>query len=94
MHPSFILVVFSHLAAVAQSHFVLESPTSLGYNDAKEATGPCDTFGLTARTNVTNWPLGGYPISLWTTHPKVTFVFRTALLSDTNSWVNFIPPIT
>jgi hypothetical protein len=76
------------LAAAANAHFVLQIPTSLGFDDAVEATGPCDGFDPTSRsTGVTEWPINGGAIGVLTTHTHVTWKFNAALLSDTSKWV-------
>ncbi|KAF4626109.1 hypothetical protein G7Y89_g12052 [Cudoniella acicularis] len=82
-----------HLLAVSKAHFVLQSPTSFGFNDALEGTGPCDSFDLKTHTSVTNWPIGGYPVQILTTHPQVLLEFRVALANNTDGWVNFIEPV-
>ena len=82
-----------HSIALSKAHFVLQSPTSLGFNDAVEGTGPCDSFDIKSRGNVTNWPIGGYPVQILTTHPQVLLEFRAALLSNTDGWVNIIEPV-
>ncbi|KUJ10184.1 uncharacterized protein LY89DRAFT_787808 [Mollisia scopiformis] len=93
MQLSVILFLCSSLIALSNAHFVLQSPVSLGYYDVAEATGPCDTFNLTNRDNVTSWRVAGYPVHVLTTHNKVVFEYRVPLLNDTNTWVNIIPPI-
>jgi hypothetical protein len=85
-------IFFLSLAALCSAHFKLFSPASLGYDDAHEADGPCDTFALTDRSNKTDWPLGGYSILYYSTHPKTVCTYRVALLSDLTSWIDLIPP--
>src|SRR5664279_4982494 len=76
------------LAAVANSHFVLTYPTSLGYNDASEAVSPCDTFNPTDRSKgVQDWPIAGAGFVVITTHTSVTWDIKAALVSDTSTWV-------
>jgi hypothetical protein len=58
-----------------------------------EGTGPCGSFDITNRDTVTNWPIGGYPVYMITTHPLVVLEFRAALVNDTSTWINLIPPI-
>jgi hypothetical protein len=91
------IALFSfHLLALGSAHFSLYTPTAIGANMAggpMEGTGPCGSFDETNRDNVTNWPIGGYPVYLVTTHPQVVFEFRAALVNDTTSWINLIPPI-
>jgi hypothetical protein len=79
------------LSAVTKSHFVLQVPTSLGFDDDAEGTGPCGGFDATTRTNVTNWPIKGGSIGVLTTHTEVTWEFKAALVSNLNNWVSLTP---
>ena len=67
---------------------MLQYPLSLGYDDALEATGPCDTFDPTARTDASNFIVEGEAILVLTTHPNVTWNINAALVSDPT---NFVP---
>lgn len=84
---AFPALLLGYMVAAIQGHFVLELPTSLGYNGALEATAPCDTFDPTVRTTVTNWPTGGSAIAFITTHPSVTWIYKVALISNLSTWV-------
>lgn len=84
MHHGLVLL---GLALTANAHFVLQIPTSLGYNDELETTGPCDTFDPTDQSQgVTEWSVQGDSIGLLSTHPSVTWEINVALLSDTSNW--------
>jgi hypothetical protein len=83
----------SFLISSCWAHFVLQSPVSLGFNDGLETTGPCDGFDISSRTNVNKYPVGGYPIHVLTTHNSVVFKYSAALLNDTGTWVEIIPPV-
>ena len=87
------LFVISVLASFGRSHFVLQSPTSLGYDDAREGTSPCGSFDIANRDNVTRYPLEGFPIHVLTTHPKATFRYRVATVSNLDNWTDLIPPV-
>jgi len=90
-----ILATLIGLLVGTNCHFVMEIPTSLGYDDADEATAPCDTYSPANRsTGVTLWPVGGYPISVITTHPSVTWDIYAALVNAsaiTSAWVRLTP---
>jgi hypothetical protein len=88
------LITITPYILLTRAHFVLQSPPSLGFNDALEATYPCGSFDISKRDNVTNYPLGGYPFHLLSTHTKSTFKYRAALASDTDSWIDLIPPVS
>jgi hypothetical protein len=85
---------FVALFAVARSHFVLWTPKSIGYNDATEATPPCDGFDIHARTPLIQWPVAGYPVALISTHTQVKWQLRVALLNNTDNWVDLIPDVS
>lgn len=89
-------LLFFHFLTPVSAHFSLWTPVPIGANvtgGPLEGTGPCGSFDITNRDTVTDWPLLGYPVYLVTTHPKVVFEFRAALVNDTTEWVNLIPPI-
>ncbi len=66
-------------ASLAFSHFVLEVPTSIGYDDMEEATPPCGGFDITNRTAVTEWPIAGAPLKIISTHPFAQYTIQAAL---------------
>lgn len=88
------LLLLSALAAVAWGHFVLQVPTSLGFDDSKEGMAPCGGFDITNRNTVTNWPILGAPIQIISTHPQADWEIRAALLNDTGNFVYMVPPLS
>ena len=88
------ILLVAGTATLALGHFVLQVPTSLGFNDELEGTGPCGGLDIASRSNVTNWPLAGGPIQLITTHPDARWEIKAALASDTNTFKSLIPTIT
>ncbi|KAK6529401.1 hypothetical protein TWF281_008577 [Arthrobotrys megalospora] len=90
--PSTLLVVAAVLQS-ATAHFVLQVPTSLGFSDINEVQAPCGGFDTTSRNKVTNWPIGGHPIGVVTTHPNAHWQIRAALLENTQEFVDLIPNI-
>ncbi|KAH8650809.1 hypothetical protein BGZ60DRAFT_350022, partial [Tricladium varicosporioides] len=82
-------------AASSSAHFVLQIPTSLGFDDALETTGPCGSFTPTDRsTGVTSWPVEGSSIGVLTTHTQVTWNFKAALLSDPTNFVSLVHDVS
>lgn len=80
---------------VGSGHFVLQIPTSLGYDDVNEATAPCDTFDPTNRSGtITSWTVAGYPVSVISTHSAVTWEFRVAKVSSPTVWTSLTPILT
>ncbi|KAH7327210.1 hypothetical protein BKA65DRAFT_539862 [Rhexocercosporidium sp. MPI-PUGE-AT-0058] len=91
-----LLLLSANLVNLSSAHFQLRTPVAIGEDhpaDQAEGTGPCGGFDLANRDIVTEWPAQGYPVFMITTHPKSVLVFRAALVNDTNSWINLIPPI-
>ncbi|KAH8650813.1 hypothetical protein BGZ60DRAFT_549991 [Tricladium varicosporioides] len=86
-----ITVLIIGLFSITNAHFVLEIPTSLGFDDAVEGTAPCGGFDPHDRTTVTNWPVKGAPVGLLTTHLAVTWEFRAALVCNLDHWVSLTP---
>jgi hypothetical protein len=81
------------LCAVAKSHFVLQVPTSLGFDDDMESMAPCGGFNATTRTNVTDFPINGGDIGVLTTHPSVIWEYRAALVRNLTNWVSLTPKL-
>ncbi len=86
----FLLAVLATLATLGWTHFVLEIPASVGYEDAKEGIPPCGGFDATSRDAVTEWPVAGAPLKLISTHSRSAFTIRAVLLSEAaNGHFNF-----
>jgi hypothetical protein len=81
------------LIPASNGHFVLNVPTSLGFEDIKEGQGPCGGFDIKGREAVTEFPLGGQPFAMLSTHNTALWRFRAALLNDTETWVDLLPPV-
>lgn len=89
------LQIFLSLSAVVASHFVLQVPLSLGFNDTNEIISPCDSFDPLDRSGgVTDWPVAGSSIVVLTTHLDVVWEFKAALLSDVAAGAPIWRPIT
>jgi len=88
-----LLLSVLNLLPLASCHFLLNFPPTIGFDDDKEGTYPCGSFDITSRENVTDYPIGGSPIALVSTHPQATWEFRAALLNDTDNWTNILPVI-
>jgi hypothetical protein len=82
------------LLSLSSGHFVLQSPTSLGFDDENESVAPCGSFNPTDRsTGVTDWPVGGSAVNVLTTHTSTTWEFNAALVSDPGVWVPLTPSL-
>ncbi|KAF2475594.1 uncharacterized protein BDR25DRAFT_254629 [Lindgomyces ingoldianus] len=90
----FRVATLAGFAAIARAHFVLQVPTSLGFDDGKESESPCGSFSATDRsTGVTDFPIAGAPIQMLTTHTSVTWDFKAALLSSPTSFSAVLPVV-
>ncbi|KAK1749466.1 hypothetical protein QBC47DRAFT_274093, partial [Echria macrotheca] len=75
----------------ASAHFVLNYPTSIGFDDEKMAEGPCGSFDATDRSKgVTKWSVGGSNIAVLSTHGRVTWEFNVALASDPTKFLPLV----
>ncbi|KAH8650807.1 hypothetical protein BGZ60DRAFT_533997 [Tricladium varicosporioides] len=88
-------IFLAYFALLSNCHFVLQIPTSIGYDDANEGVAPCGNFDPTSRVGgPTSWPVGGSAISVITTHTSVTWDIKAALVNDTTNWVQLVPVLT
>lgn len=76
--------VTSLLAIVAasqlvHSHFLLDYPATVGFDDDKEGTIPCGSFTPDFTKNVTAFHVGGDTIALTTIHATTQWLFRATL---------------
>ncbi|KAK1758313.1 hypothetical protein QBC47DRAFT_411022 [Echria macrotheca] len=68
------------LTAGAQAHFTLNYPPSIGFDDAKEGTGPCG--GVTpdfSKNEFTDFHVGGDNVGTRTSHPQGNWLYRVTL---------------
>ncbi|KAF3939995.1 hypothetical protein ABW19_dt0202119 [Dactylella cylindrospora] len=86
LSKSTLFAVFP-LLQLTTAHFLLNYPPSIGFSDDEESSYPCGGFDVASRNTVTEFPIGGIPISVKSTHPAATWFFRAALLNDTENWV-------
>lgn len=89
------VILLSLAVGVAQvnGHFNLNYPTTLGFDDDKESTGPCGGFEPSL-DKTTDFHIGGDVIAVKTTHPKSNWYFRaTTNATAGGGWVNILPEI-
>ncbi|KAJ9616855.1 hypothetical protein H2200_000575 [Cladophialophora chaetospira] len=79
MHFFSHLALLSAWALAASAHFVLQYPNSLGFSDDDEGNSPCGGFDVKFGNNDSSVPVGGFPVSLLSTHPAADFLFRVTL---------------
>lgn len=81
------LVLLAAWTLSASAHFILQYPNSLGFSDDNEPESPCGGFSIKFGSNDSSIPVGGFPVSLLSTHPAADFLFRATL--DTQAPFNF-----
>lgn len=83
------------LAGVAQSHFVLNYPISLGFDDDTELSAPCGGFDVVFADNDTSVQVGGFAVGVRSTHLAAGFLFR-ATISQTApyNWINLLTVVS
>ncbi|KIW90061.1 uncharacterized protein Z519_09492 [Cladophialophora bantiana CBS 173.52] len=91
--PHLALLAASSLCASA--HFILQYPTSLGFDDGTEATAPCGGFDVTFNSSDDSIPVGGFPVSMLSTHPAADWLFRVTLDQKAPfNWTNLLPVVS
>jgi len=93
MKLSQIFLSAGALFSVSTAHFILNIPTSLGFDDDNEGVAPCGGFNIRNRNTVTNWKVKGDTIAVLTTHEESTWEYRVALLSNLHHWVHLTPTL-
>ncbi|EXJ62240.1 hypothetical protein A1O7_02673 [Cladophialophora yegresii CBS 114405] len=79
----------------ASAHFILQYPNSLGFSDDDEGTSPCGGFDVTFGNNDSSVPVGGFPVSVLTTHPASDFLFRATLDQEPPfNFTNLLPVVS
>jgi hypothetical protein len=70
-----IIRVLTLFFASASAHFILNYPTSLGFDQNTEDNSPCGGETLSF-TNTSNFHVGGDAIAFTTLHPQSDFLYR------------------
>lgn len=93
----FLLSLYCLILAVRQSssHFLLNYPPTIGFDDNLEATPPCGSFTVDfAKDNVTDFHVDGNAIAMMSIHPEATWLFRATLdLNATANWTSLLPVV-
>ncbi|KIX07360.1 uncharacterized protein Z518_02013 [Rhinocladiella mackenziei CBS 650.93] len=89
------LALLSLWALSSSAHFILQYPTSLGFDDEAEGTSPCGGFDPTFNsTDDDSIPVGGFPVSMMSTHPASNWLFRVTLDHQAPfNWTNLLPVV-
>ena len=89
---SYLLVLFS---SIVRCHFVLNYPTSLGFDDENESDGPCGGVDIVFASNDTTVQVDGFAIAMMSTHPASEFLLRATLSKAAPfNWTNLLPVVS
>ncbi|KAI0482246.1 hypothetical protein GGR56DRAFT_670153 [Xylariaceae sp. FL0804] len=83
-------------AAVADATFTLDQPPNAGYQEETIDWRPCGGFEVDEdNSTFADWPTGGRDVRLTEiTDSTSRFIFRAALLSNPNTFVEVLPQVT
>ncbi|KIY02087.1 uncharacterized protein Z520_02225 [Fonsecaea multimorphosa CBS 102226] len=89
------LALLSLWTLCTSAHFILQYPQSLGFDDDIEATAPCGGFDVVFNTTDDSIPVGGFPVSMLSTHPAADWLFRVTLDQKAPfNWTNLLPVVS
>ncbi|KAG4434228.1 hypothetical protein IFR05_010298 [Cadophora sp. M221] len=89
-----IIAALGLIEIVAEAHFQLAIPTSLGFDDDLEGVAPCGNFEPSIRTNATDFPISGGNVGLFTSHSTSNLEFKAALTTNLTQWVSLTPVLS
>ena len=93
MLPAKLLVAFLASAPFATAHFLLNTPTSIGFDDDNEGIPPCGGFNVSFDM-VSDFHVDGDAVSVRSTHPQANWLFRATLdTTAAGNWTNLEPVI-
>jgi len=94
---SLTTILFGIFAIIDQSssHFLLNYPPTVGFDDSKETVSPCGGFTVAfSSDNVTDFHVGGDSIAVTSIHPQATWLFRATLdITAAGNYTNFLPTV-
>jgi hypothetical protein len=93
MAPTVSATTLLLLIAVAQAHFLLNYPKSIGFSDDAQRDGPCGGFTPDfSKNNFTDFHIGGDNIATRTTHPQGNWLYRFTLdPTASGNWTQAFP---
>lgn len=94
LNANAILLGLAFGLAQVDGHFTLQYPTTLGFDDSSEGTGPCGGFDPSF-TKTQDFHIGGDVIAVTSTHPQADWKFRATLdKTAQGNWTNIIPEVS
>lgn len=89
------LLLLSIWTATTCAHFILQSPASLGFDDDNESESPCGGFAVSFNGSLDPASVGGFPVSMLSTHPAADFLFRATLDQQAPfNFTNLLPVVS
>jgi hypothetical protein len=89
-------LLLSALIGQAASHFLLNYPPTIGFDDDLEGTAPCGSFSIDfSKDNVTEFHVGGDALAMTSIHPQATWLFRATLgeAAIPGNWTSLLPAV-
>ncbi|KAL9936042.1 hypothetical protein V8E36_004884 [Tilletia maclaganii] len=88
------LIALASVAAVANAHFTLDSPTSFGFDEEKEDQIPCGGFTIEGATR-SPWYYKGGPVQIDSHHDTATVNIRISYAANPAQASDFtaLPPL-
>ena len=89
-------LLLSVLVGRTSSHFLLNYPPTIGFDDSLESTAPCGSFSIDfSKDNVTDFHVGGDALAMTSIHPQATWLFRATLgeAATPANWTSLLPSI-
>lgn len=77
---------------LVHSHFLLNYPATVGFDDDNEGISPCGGFTVDFTGNVTKFHVDGDTIALTSTHPATEWLFRATLNTNATSNFTYLSP--
>ena len=79
--------------SLATAHFLLNTPTTIGFDDDNEGIAPCGGFNVTF-DKVSDFHVDGDAVSLKSTHPQANWLFRATLdKTAAGNWTDLLPVV-
>lgn len=91
-----VALLLSAFVGPSTSHFLLNYPPSIGFDDSLEGTAPCGGFKVDFATdNVTDFHVGGDALAMTSIHPQATWLFRAAVgeAATPGNWTTLLPAV-
>ena len=93
MLPTKLLVSLLASASLTAAHFLLNTPTTIGFDDDNEGISPCGGFNVSF-DKVSDFHVDGDAVSVRSTHPQANWLFRATLdKTAAGNWTDLGPVI-